>query len=215
MQMESVSTIVSTIDWILTYEDTQVEFPHLQYLTLHEVSFTFSHSLYTLLSSCGDSLLTFEMICMPSITTNPTLIFLSACIGFMDNELDMLARQRGLQLLSLKQRCTLTDHLIKKGQYVLNNFGNLLISFRWGDLRILSIDSVLPDTRIGQIISKADQYMITKHWFFILIYIKAASSGDCKHSLGRTIWARSKHKKPSRSETFTTYVLPLFIHFEN
>jgi len=79
--------------------DIVVEFPYLQYLTLRGVSFAFSLSLLGLLSSCGNSLLAFEM---------------TGCIAFRDEELDALVRQQNIQLFTLKQRCTLSDAFIQQ-----------------------------------------------------------------------------------------------------
>lgn len=106
--------------------NTVIEFPNMQHLTLRGVSFAFSRSLFVLLSSCGNCLLTFEM---------------TGCIAFQDDELDALVRQRGLQLMTLKQRCTLSDIFIAES--------------RWDSLKILCIDSVQPYTGVGKIISSS------------------------------------------------------------
>eukprot|EP00026_Physarum_polycephalum_P004081 Phypoly_transcript_04098.p1 GENE.Phypoly_transcript_04098~~Phypoly_transcript_04098.p1 ORF type:complete len:629 (+),score=5.49 Phypoly_transcript_04098:241-2127(+) len=111
--------------------DVVMEFPYLQYLTLRGVSFAYSMSLYGLLSSCGNSLLAFEM---------------TACIAFRDEELDALVRQRNLQVFTLKQRCRLSNAFIQQ--------------VSWNSLKIMCLDSVLPYSGIGYIISNSERLQV-------------------------------------------------------
>eukprot|EP01111_Echinosteliopsis_oligospora_P009802 TRINITY_DN2944_c0_g1_i1.p1 TRINITY_DN2944_c0_g1~~TRINITY_DN2944_c0_g1_i1.p1 ORF type:complete len:598 (+),score=110.63 TRINITY_DN2944_c0_g1_i1:869-2662(+) len=129
-------------------QDT-ISFPWMKYLTFRGVSFTSSSSspssaayhhhqqqhsnnntrissMNTIISACGPTLHSFEM---------------TDCIGFRDAELDALTSQQCLEILTLKQQCSLSDKFVK--------------FTKWNNLRILTLDSVHPASRVSFIIRSA------------------------------------------------------------